>query len=107
MFQFENKELMMLFGGVLLLALLFAGVLFWKRKVRQRMGDKKWVDLLSSSYSSKLFTLKFILVTAAFAIGVIAAMNPRKPGVTDESNRKGIDIAIARDVSKSMLAADL
>ncbi len=71
------------------------------------MGDKKLVDLLSSSYSPGLFTLKFILVLAAFAIGVIAAMNPRKPGLTDKSNRKGIDIAIALDVSKSMLAADL
>ena len=71
------------------------------------MGDKKLVDLLSSNYSSGLFTLKFVLVAVAFAIGVIAAMNPRKPGVTDKNNRKGIDIAIALDVSKSMLAADL
>ena len=34
-------------------------------------------------------------------------MNPRKPGETNKTNRKGIDIAIALDVSKSMLAADL
>ncbi len=71
------------------------------------MGDKKLVDLLSSTYSSKLFTSKFIVVSAAFAIGVIAAMNPRQAGVSDKNNRKGIDIAIALDVSKSMLATDL
>jgi Ca-activated chloride channel family protein len=34
-------------------------------------------------------------------------MNPRKPGASDNKNRKGIDIAIALDVSKSMLATDI
>ncbi len=41
------------------------------------------------------------------AIGILAAMNPRQPGETDNTNRKGIDVAIALDVSKSMLATDL
>lgn len=71
------------------------------------MGDKKLIDLLSSTYSSRLFNSKFILLSAAFAIGVIAAMNPRKAGASDDNKRKGIDVAIALDVSKSMLATDL
>ncbi len=71
------------------------------------MGDKKLVDLLSNTYSSKLFTSKFVVVSVAFAIGVIAAMNPRQAGASGDGTRKGIDIAIALDVSKSMLATDL
>jgi len=39
-------------------------------------------------------------------LGVRAVMNRRKLGETGAVNRKGIDIAIALDVSKSMLAAD-
>ncbi len=106
-FQFQHKELVWLFAGVVLFVLLFARLLQWKKKVKKRMGDKKLVDLLISNYSSKLFTSKFIVLSAAFAIGIVAAMNPRQPGATDKNSRKGIDIAIALDVSKSMLAADL
>ncbi|HWR33838.1 MAG TPA: VWA domain-containing protein, partial [Chitinophagaceae bacterium] len=65
------------------------------------------VKLLISNYSPRLFTSKYIILSAAFAIGVIAAMNPRKPGSSGKENRKGIDLVIALDVSKSMLAADL
>jgi len=71
------------------------------------MGDERLVNLLISNYSSKLFTTKFILLSAAFSVGIISAMNPRKPGESDNINRKGIDVAIAMDVSKSMLATDL
>ncbi|NOT50306.1 MAG: VWA domain-containing protein [Chitinophagaceae bacterium] len=106
-FQFQHKELILLFAAVGLLILLFIWILFWKMKVKQRMGDKKLIDLLTGTYSSKFFTSKFIVVSVAFAIGVIAAMNPRQAGAADDSKRKGIDIAIALDVSKSMLATDL
>jgi len=34
-------------------------------------------------------------------------MNPRKPGGSEDINRRGIDVAIVLDVSKSMLATDL
>ncbi len=106
-FQFQYKELIFLFAGIAILALLFMGLLQWKKKVTKRIGDKDLVKALISNYSAKLFTSKFIVVSAAFALGVIAVMNPRKPGESTAVNKKGIDIAIALDVSKSMLAADL
>lgn len=71
------------------------------------MGDKKLVKELISNFSQKLFTLKFILLLLALAGGVVAAMNLRKPGDADGIARKGIDVVIALDVSKSMLATDL
>ncbi|HEY9658001.1 MAG TPA: VWA domain-containing protein, partial [Allocoleopsis sp.] len=43
----------------------------------------------------------------SFTMGILAVLNPRKPGGTDKTQRKGIDLAIALDVSKSMLATDL
>lgn len=88
------------------MVLLFFYYIQWKNKVRKRMGDARLVNVLTASYSQSRFVLKFILVLIAFSAGVIAIMNPRKPG---ESlvNRKGIDLAIALDVSKSMLASDL
>ncbi|MEI2739027.1 MAG: VWA domain-containing protein [Chitinophagaceae bacterium] len=107
MFQFQHKEFIWLLTGIVVLAALFAGLLYWKKKVTGRIGDEKLVKALISNYSSYLFTSKFIVVSVAFTFGIIAVMNPRKPGDTEAVNRKGIDIAIALDVSKSMLAQDL
>ncbi len=105
--QFQHKEFIWLFTGIAILFLLFIALIQWKRKVKKRIGDERLVNLLISNFSSKLFTSKFILLSAAFAVGIIAAMNPRKPGAPGNINRKGIDVAIALDVSKSMLATDL
>ncbi len=71
------------------------------------MGDSRLVNILTADFSAKLFATKFILLSLGFALGVLAVMNPRKPGAADNITRKGIDVVIALDVSKSMLAADL
>lgn len=71
------------------------------------MGDSSLIRELTSGFSSVLYTSKFVVLSAAFAFGVIAAMNPRKPGASDNVTRKGIDVVFALDVSRSMLANDL
>jgi Ca-activated chloride channel homolog len=106
-FQFQYKEFVWLFLAIAIITILFVALLRWKKKVSKRIGDVKLVKALISNYSSKLFTTKFIVLSGAMAIGILAAMNPRQPGETDNTNRKGIDVAIALDVSKSMLATDL
>lgn len=106
-FQFQYKEFVWLFAGLAVLIVFFLALLQWKKKITKRIGDEKLVRALISTYSSRLFTSKFIILTCAFVVGVIAVMNPRNPLGSDGVNRKGIDIAIALDVSKSMLAADL
>jgi len=96
-----------LFLAIPVLILLFLGLLRWKKKVIKRIGDRKLVLALISNYSGKKFTSKFLVLSFAFALGVTAVMNPRVPGGSEGINRKGIDLAIALDVSKSMLATDL
>lgn len=71
------------------------------------MGDRKLVKALIGTYSSKLFSLKFVLLSIAFAAGVVMLMDLRKPAGAEGINRKGIDVVMALDVSKSMLATDL
>ncbi len=107
MLRFENKEMVWLFAGVALMILLFLFLLEWKRRIRKRIGDEKLVKALVNNHSPQLFITKFILLAIAFGLGVVAVLNPRKPGASSATTRKGIDIAIALDVSKSMLAADL
>jgi Ca-activated chloride channel family protein len=105
--QFEHKAFVLLFSGLALLVLLFLALLQWKKSTAKKIGDEKLVRQLTLNFSSKLFILKFFLLLLAFALGVVAAMNPRKPGKAEAVKRQGIDIAIALDVSKSMLASDL
>jgi Ca-activated chloride channel homolog len=105
--QFQHKEFIWLFGGIVLFALLFVLLLSWKNKVRRKIGEPRLVKSLIENYSPGLFSLKFILVTLAFIAGVFAVMNLRKPAADETSSRKGIDVMIALDVSKSMLATDL
>ena len=73
----------------------------------KRIGDKNLVKALIKTYSPGLFSLKFGLLSIAFAAGVVTVMDLRKPGDAEGINRKGIDVVIALDVSKSMLATDL
>ncbi|MGQ0738131.1 MAG: VWA domain-containing protein [Bacteroidota bacterium] len=106
-FHFQYKNFAWLWLSLLALLLLFAAFLYWKKKVRERIGNEKLVNALTRNCSAGLFTGKFILVCIAFAAGILAAMNPGKTGGAENIKRKGIDIAVAIDVSKSMLAADL
>jgi Ca-activated chloride channel family protein len=106
-FQFEHIVFAWLFVGIAVLILLFAAWIFWKRSVKRKLGDSRLIKHLVAGYSANKFVIKFTLIVLSFALGVFAVMNPRKAGGSDKTQRKGIDIAIALDVSKSMLAADL
>ncbi|TMI93892.1 MAG: VWA domain-containing protein [Bacteroidetes bacterium] len=106
-FQFQYTELLWLFTALGVFIFLFFLLLRWKRKTVKKIGDKNLVKQLIKNFSSRLFTLKFILFLVAFALGVVAVANLRKPGTADNISRKGIDVVIALDVSKSMLATDL
>ena len=105
--QFQYKIFVWLFFGIPVIVLLFLGLLRWKKKIIKRIGEKRLVQALINNYSPGRFTSKFIFLSFAFAFGVAAVMNPRKPGGSESISRKGIDVTIALDVSKSMLATDL
>ena len=106
-FQFFNKEYIWLFAAVVLFIVLFILLLKWKRKVRRRLGDGNLVAALTKTYSPRLFSLKFGMLSVALVAGIIMAMDLRKPGGPEGMNRKGIDVVLAMDVSKSMLARDI
>ena len=106
-FTFQNPHYLLLLVVILFFIILFVLLLVWKKNTIRKIGDVKLVKQLISDYSSKLFTTRFIVFLVAFAAGIFAAANLRKPGATDSSTRKGIDVVIALDVSNSMLAIDI
>lgn len=106
MFRFEHT--IFLFGLLLLpfLVFLFIYLLQWKRNTAKKIGDPKLVKHLVKNYSPWRFNTKVVLVLLAFGICVVAAANLQKQADQEGINRKGVDIMIALDVSRSMLATD-
>lgn len=106
-YQFEYSFYFWLLLAIPVFVLFFLLLLRWKKKTIARIGDVRLVKELIKDYSPKLFTTKFTLLSIAFAAGAVAMTNLRKPGEADSIMRKGIDVVVALDVSKSMYAVDL
>lgn len=105
--QFQHKHLTWLWLLLALSLFLYTAYRFWKSRTKKKIGDQRLVNALISNWSPKLSNLKYILLFVALAAGILTAMNPGRTGGSDTTKRSGIDIAVALDVSKSMLAADM
>lgn len=107
MLHFQYIEYLIALGVLPILVAFYLMVIEWKKKTAKKIGDPELVKELTAQYSSKKFLIKFILFSAAFALCVFAVAGLAQPDGTQKINRKGTDIMIALDVSKSMLAEDI
>ncbi len=107
MFSFQHIEYLIGLAVIPLLLILYFFVLNWKKRTKKKIGDVNLVKEMIKNYSPQKFALKFVLIVAAFTLGVFALANLRSPSGTEKVNRNGIDLIIALDVSKSMLAQDI
>lgn len=87
--------------------LLFRLMLSWKKRAMKNFGELKLIDKLMPDVSKSKPYIKFILMMLAFAFIILALANPQIGSKLETIERKGIDIAIAIDVSNSMLAEDI
>lgn len=106
MFQFQHPQWLVALAVIPLMILVFVLVLRWKKLAIKRIGDEKLVKQLITGYSPANFLIKFILCCLAMGAIILGAANLQKPGVMENIDRKGVDVVIAIDVSKSMLADD-
>jgi Ca-activated chloride channel family protein len=107
MIQFQHPEYLFALAAIVPMVILYLLVKQWKKNTAKKLGDPALVKQLISNYSPARFLFKFILVVASFAILVVALANPRTPSGAAAVNRSGIDVMIALDVSRSMLAQDI
>ncbi|GAA0532501.1 VWA domain-containing protein [Chitinophaga japonensis] len=107
MLRFQHSEYLWALVLLLVLQLAFIGVSWWKRRSIRKLGDPTLVESLFLGYSRRLFVLKFLLLFVAFFFGVIGLANLQKGSRMEKITRKGVDVVIALDVSKSMLARDV
>jgi tetratricopeptide (TPR) repeat protein len=78
-----------------------------KKKSIAKIGDPDLVQLLLGQYNKASFFKKFVFIAIAMVMLILAIANPRLPSGAEKINRTGIDLMIAIDVSKSMLAQDI
>ncbi len=107
MYKFQHNEFLLALAAIPLLGLLYFFVLRWKKKTIKKIGDARLVKEMIKNYSPQRFALKFILIVTAFAAGAFGLANLRTPKGSEKVSRNGIDVMIALDVSKSMLAQDI
>jgi Ca-activated chloride channel family protein len=96
--------LLLLIPAFTVLLVLF---MIWRKKALNRFGEFNLILRLIPEYSTSRLIFKFILVMIAYAFLVMALADPQTGSKMEKSERKGIDVMIALDVSNSMLAEDV
>jgi Ca-activated chloride channel family protein len=107
MFRVQHIEYLLGLAALPLLGLLLYALLKWKKKTTARIGDPFLVKQLIKNFSSLRFSIKVSLALLAFILIIIGAANLQKPGAMENINRRGVDVMLVLDVSKSMLARDI
>lgn len=107
MYRIQHTEYLVGLAALPLLGAALWFLLGWKKKTVDCIGDPSLVRQLISNFSSTRFLIKSSLCLLAFLIIVVGAGNPQKPGKMENVQRKGVDVMILLDVSKSMLARDI
>ena len=88
-----------------LFLMLFAS---WKRKqIRLLLGDPHLINQLTASLSVEKRLIKSLLILLALVAIGIGALRPQFGRSSEVQQQSGIDIAVAFDISKSMLARDV
>lgn len=106
MLRFQHSEYFWFLLAIFILVGLFIGAANDRKKKLKTMGDDGLVNFQLRNFNVKAHEFKFILLLVALFAGIIGLANLQANAKTQKLDRKGIDVMIALDVSKSMLAKD-
>lgn len=105
--QFGNQAAAVFFWVILGMAVFYFWAFRQKARVIEQFVQKSLLATIAGSYSFKKFCVKAGILLIAGALCVAALMRPQLGYKLEEVKRRGMDIFIAVDVSKSMLAEDV
>lgn len=106
MLRFQHIEYLWFLTVLLPLCGIFIYSQWQSQRRLQKLGDSRLINRLISNFSRPKRQLKFALLALAMLVGIIGLANLQAGSRTEKVERKGIDVMIALDVSKSMLAKD-
>ncbi len=104
---YANPGYLPLFLAIFFLAAFYAWSLRRRRKIAERFIDKSLMKGMASALSPGRRAVKIMLISVSVWLAVFSLMRPQWGFRWEEMKRHGLDIMIAMDVSKSMLAQDV
>ncbi len=105
--QFQHPAYFFLALALLPMGWLWLRYLRWKQQRIKRIGDPELVAALTNEYSPRNFNRRALLAGLSALLLIAALATLRRPQGGDGIRRNGIDVMIALDVSRSMLAQDI
>ena len=107
MFRFQHISNLYILGLLPLLVILFIGLVIWRKNKLKKLGEQRLVSEQLLGFIPGRPALKFILLAIGFTAAVFGWAKLQKGSGIENVQRKGVDVIIALDVSKSMLAKDI
>lgn len=105
--KLERPEWIWIFAAGPVFSLLFALIFWWKKRALEQFASAAMLGYLAPQRSTGKPVLKFLLFRWAVFFLTIALINPKLGTKMAEAKQEGIDMMIAIDVSRSMLAEDI
>ncbi|NQT90199.1 MAG: VWA domain-containing protein [Candidatus Omnitrophica bacterium] len=105
--RFADIHFAFAFWAILAVALFIAWAFNARKKTLQKFAQTETLNEIASSVNFKRQLVRHALLVVVLALSVAALMRPQWGFQWEEVKRKGLDILIAIDTSKSMLATDV
>jgi Ca-activated chloride channel family protein len=106
-FRLEHPKVLWLLILLFLLNAIWVKNKIWKKKAINKFAKLSTLSKIFNGFSNNRSTFKYILFRLAIGLLIIAASNPQYGENERTVASKGIDIMIALDISKSMMAEDI
>lgn len=106
-FRFEHPNRLWLLSVILLLNITWISNRIWRNKALNNFAKIETVHHIHAGYSNFRSSVKYFLFRTAFGLLIIASANPQYGENEKTVESKGIDIMIALDISRSMMAEDI
>lgn len=107
MFRFAHPDYLYLLSAIPLMLLLYIYVRIQISRAKKTFASSELFVRLTEQHSNRKGSIKSTLIISAFVLLVIALANPQVGTRMEEVKQEGVDLFIALDVSRSMLAEDI
>jgi Ca-activated chloride channel family protein len=107
MMRFQHISHLWALGLIPILVVLFIWLVYWRKGKIKKLGEERLINEQLIGRIPGRITLKFILASLALIVIIIGWANLQKGDKMEKVQRKGVDVIVALDVSKSMLAQDI
>lgn len=107
MFRFANSNYLYFLLLIPTLVIIYVVLQYFHNRALKRFVDKEFINTLMPLRSPVRRNIKFIIFLVVITLLVIAIARPQFGSKLEQIKREGIEIVIALDVSRSMLAEDV